>query len=311
MTAKYTFTVFTPTYNRAHTLPRVYESLKKQTFRDFEWLIVDDGSTDGTRELVESWLAESPFPIRYFWQENRHKKVAFNRGVRAAQGRFFLTLDSDDECVPSALERFLWHWNNIPLSQQERFSGVTALCMNEEGRIVGEKFPCKDYIDSDSLEIWYRYGVKGEKWGFIKTEILKLYPFPEDVDGHVPEGIVWSEIGKRYKTRFVNEVLRIYYQKDQGRLMNSGDVEKNAHGHFIWMEYILENEISWFRYKPTWFLKVAANYTRFGWYARKKIAKQSFHTKSRLAKTLIVMMFPVGLLRVVLDKLGKLLGENG
>jgi len=70
----YRFTVFTPTYNRAHTLPRVYESLKHQTFRDFEWLIVDDGSTDNTKELVEVWQKENLFPIRYFWQKKRTQK---------------------------------------------------------------------------------------------------------------------------------------------------------------------------------------------------------------------------------------------
>src|SRR5690606_10486908 len=156
--------------------------------------------------------------IRYFWQENRHKKVAFNRGVREAQGKFFLNLDSDDEIVPFALERFLWHWNKIPVSQQERFSGVTALSMNEEGRIVGDQFPGKDYIDSDSLEIWYKYGVKGDKCGFIKTEILKQYPFPEDIDGHVPESVVWSAIAIKYNTRFINEALLIIHQDGSNRI---------------------------------------------------------------------------------------------
>lgn len=90
-----TFTVFTPTYNRAHTLLRVFSSLQAQTFQDFEWLIVDDGSTDGTEELIKHWGSESHFPVRYFKQENRGKHVAFNRGVREATGQFFLPLDSD------------------------------------------------------------------------------------------------------------------------------------------------------------------------------------------------------------------------
>ena len=86
----YTFTVFTPTFNRAYTLPIVYESLKKQTFRDFEWLIVDDGSTDNTRDLVETWQKEAKFQIRYFWQKNGGKHRARNFGVSQAQGAFFL-----------------------------------------------------------------------------------------------------------------------------------------------------------------------------------------------------------------------------
>jgi len=114
MNWQYRFTVFTPTSNRAHTLSRVYESLKRQTFRDFEWLIVDDGSTDNTREVVEGWQREKLFIIRYFWQKNAHKKVAFNRGVLEADGKFFITLDSDDEALPEALDILDRHWCNIP-----------------------------------------------------------------------------------------------------------------------------------------------------------------------------------------------------
>ena len=88
MSYQYLFTVFTPTYNRASTLPRVYEGLKPQTFRDFEWLIVDDGSRDNTRELVQMWQAEACFPIRYIYQPNRGKPTAFNRGVQEAQGSY-------------------------------------------------------------------------------------------------------------------------------------------------------------------------------------------------------------------------------
>lgn len=299
--ANYTFTVFTPTYNRAHTLPRVYESLKKQTFHDFEWLIVDDGSVDGTAELVTSWQKDTPFPIRYLWQKNRHKKVAFNRGVREARGELFLPLDSDDECVPYALERFIYHWNQIPADLKEKFSGVTALCMDQNGRVIGDYFPGEEHIDSDSQEIRYKYGVRGEKWGFHRTEILREYPFPEDIKGHVPEGLVWSAIAQKYKTRFVNEALRVYYQEGIDRLMKSKDIAGNSHGHFIWMDSILENEINWFWYRPGWFLKIAGNWVRFGWYA--KLIKQNFVHKKLALKLLIIITIPLGLMLLVLDKL--------
>ena len=83
---RHLFTVLTPTYNRAHTLARVYDSLCAQIFQDFEWVVVDDGSTDNTRELVEHWCQTAVFPINYVWQPNQHKKTAFNRGVREARG---------------------------------------------------------------------------------------------------------------------------------------------------------------------------------------------------------------------------------
>ncbi len=93
--------------------PSRLESLLPQTYRDFEWLIVDDGSSDDTKQLVESWQAESKFPIRYIHQQNQGKHTAFNRGVQQAQGELFLTVDSDDAFVPNSLERFLYHWNSI------------------------------------------------------------------------------------------------------------------------------------------------------------------------------------------------------
>src|SRR2546423_7154708 len=121
------FTVLTATYNRAHLLPRVYESLCAQTFRDFEWVIVDDGSTDGTRELVSSWHED--FPIRYFWKPNGGKHTAVNLGVQEAAGQFIVILDSDDRLIPDTLERLDYHWKQIPDPRQ--FAFLVCLCYRE------------------------------------------------------------------------------------------------------------------------------------------------------------------------------------
>jgi glycosyltransferase involved in cell wall biosynthesis len=205
----YTFTVFTPAYNRAHTLPRVFQSLQRQTFRDFEWLIVDDGSTDHTRDVVTQLQAEAGFPIRYLLQPHSGKHVAFNRGVREAAGELFLSLDSDDRCLPEALERFKFHWDAIPTDRKAEFSAVTALWMDENGRVVGDRFP-KDTIDSDSLELTFKFHVRGDKWGFHRTSVLRENPFPEPPGlMFVPESVVWYAIARRHKTRFVNECLGV------------------------------------------------------------------------------------------------------
>ena len=117
------FTVLTPTYNRAHLLPVLYQSLCAQTFRDFEWVIVDDGSMDGTRELVTSW--KPFFPIRYTWKPNGGMHTALNVGTRDAQGEFITQVDSDDYCVPHALERFDNRWRQIP--DPDRFACLIVL----------------------------------------------------------------------------------------------------------------------------------------------------------------------------------------
>ena len=113
-TASHTFTVFTPTFNRRATLEAAYRSLTAQTFRDFEWLVVDDGSTDDTQDFVASLSVEGNFRVVYHYQANSEKHVGLNRAAELAGGRFFATLDSDDEYVPNALERFLHHWDSIP-----------------------------------------------------------------------------------------------------------------------------------------------------------------------------------------------------
>lgn len=300
------FTVFTATYNRAYALPRVYESLRAQIYRNFEWVVVDDGSIDGTNELVKKWQKEAEFPIHYLWQPNRGKHVALNRGVQEARGEFFLALDSDDACVPEALERFKFHWDSIPIEQRGLFTGVTALCRDQNGKIVGDYFPFNP-TDSDSLEIHYRYKVRGEKWGFQRSDVLRQYPFPE-VKGamYVPEGVVWSAIAKSYKTRFVNEVLRIYFiqntfSSDQITRLTSNP-SRNARGGAFYYEFRLNEEITWFRYNPWDFLRSAGNYVRFSLHSGIGILRMLRKIRPTLAKFLFLIALPIGGTVFILEK---------
>jgi glycosyltransferase involved in cell wall biosynthesis len=298
--------VFTPTFNRVHTLPRVYESLKAQIYRNFEWIIVDDGSTDQTNELVKKWQKEAEFPIRYFWQQNEGKHVAFNRGVREAHGEIFLPFDSDDACVPEALERFKFHWDSIPIEQRELFTGVCALCMDQNGKIVGDHFPFEP-TDSNSLEIYYRYKVKGEKWGFQRTEVLHHYPFPE-IQGarYIPEGVIWNAIAKSYKIRFVNEALRIYWiqitnDSDQitQTLRNSF---KYAIGAALYYESCLNEDIVWFRYAPLEFLRSAVHYIRFSLHSGKGTIKMLRNIRPFISKMLVLLTTPIGAILYAFEK---------
>ena len=209
------FTVFTATFNRAHTLPRLYDSLKQQAFKDFEWLIVDDGSSDGTRDLISQWQAEGRIPIRYFFQENSGKHIAINRGVTEAKSELFLFTDSDDWLVPHALERLIFHWDGIEEAQRKSVSGITFLCRYESGKVVGSRFHRNAIID-DPVSFHITHRVHGDKKGFHRTEILKRYPFP-DFPGEkfVPEGLVWNRIASDYQVCFVNEALEVIeYQED-------------------------------------------------------------------------------------------------
>ncbi|MBI4799076.1 MAG: glycosyltransferase family 2 protein [Desulfarculus sp.] len=257
------FTVFTPAYNRAHTLPRVYQSLAAQTFRDFEWLIVDDGSTDGTAELVAAWRGEAAFPIRYLRQENQGKHVAFNRGVELARGELFLTLDSDDACLPQALERLLFHWRDIPAGERARFAGVTARCQDQEGRPLGRPLPAP-VMDLSALELRHGHRYQGELWGFTRTQVLRAFPYPEPPGARfLPEDLVWSPIAARYLTRFVDEPLRVYFTEGGDRLTGSGVPASHLTGLMLWHQMVLNLEIPWLARHPAYFWRSAVNYARF------------------------------------------------
>jgi glycosyltransferase involved in cell wall biosynthesis len=299
---QYVFTVFTPTYNRRHTLHRVYESLKAQTYRDFEWLIVDDGSTDNTCELVEQWQQENLVPIRYIYQENSHKHIAFNRGVREAKGELFLTFDSDDSCEPQALELFKYHWDAIPLDQKEKFSAVTCLCKDRDGKIIGSLFPFNP-TDSDSLEMRYRFKATGEKWGFHRTDVLRQFPHHvEEIIGFfIPESVLWNKIAKKYKTRFVNEALRTYWTDQPSIMRNSQNPRKVAIGAQVNHLDILNDYTEWFRFDPLSFLRSAVHYSRFSFHLGNKIRQQIANIKTSIGKILWLIALPVGYLVYLKD----------
>jgi glycosyltransferase involved in cell wall biosynthesis len=290
---EYAFTVFTPTYNRGDTLERVYSSLCAQTFHSFEWLVVDDGSTDGTRALIEQWREQAQFPVRYIWQENRGKHVAFNVAVREARGELFLCFDSDDACVPHALERFKQHWDSIPSSLRPHFSAVTALCEDQHGNLVGNKFPFP-VTDSNSLEIQYRFHVAGEKWGFHRTDVLREFPFPEVRGTYVPESVVWGRIAQRYATRFVNDILRIYYTDAPSLMRGPQEPGRNALGGRLQHLTVLNEHVNYLRRAPVEFLLSAAHYARFSFHLRSPVRRQLADISNIRGRVLWALGAPAG-----------------
>ncbi|WP_165795277.1 glycosyltransferase family A protein [Deinococcus koreensis] len=289
-----TFTVFTATYNRAHTLGRVYHSLQAQTLRDFEWLIVDDGSTDGTAALVAGWRAQAEFPIRILYQPNAGKAAAFNRGVQEARGELFLNLDSDDACIHTALERLLHHWEAIPAPQRESFTGVTSLCVDQRGLIQGPLFP-HTILDSDSLEVAFRYRDEGERWGFHRTEVLRAFPFPVDRESRfVSESVVWFAIARHYKTRFVNEPLRLYFRPDGAGDHLSELSPGAARGRLPYHLMVLNELLEWLPVAPQEFLRSALAYSRYSFCLGTGLRQQLGQIQARSMKVLIVLVSPVG-----------------
>ncbi|WP_395309806.1 glycosyltransferase family A protein [Mycobacterium sp. AMU20-3851] len=288
-----TFTVFTATFNRAKTLPRVYDSLARQTFRDFEWLIVDDGSTDGTRELVQTWLGEATFPIRYFYKSNGGKHTAWNMGVDRAQGQFFLSLDSDDACTADALRVFNDTWQSIHPDRRAAFTGACCLVMDSNGQILGDRFP-EDVFDSNSNALRFKHHIAGEKWGFHRIDVVREFQFPErEGMRYVPESIVWGRIAARYQERFINKALRIYHTDAEIRLSTPSwrDPECFALGAQCALE---EQAGRWFVNNPIFFLKAAANFSRNSWLSGVGLVTQGRRLNGLAARGLWCAMLPVG-----------------
>lgn len=207
------FSIFIPTYNRAHLLPRALESIAAQTCRDFEVVIVDDGSTDATAALVRDWQARAGFPIVYHRQENQGKHGAHNAALPLLRGELTVILDSDDLLVPDALERLGRHWDAIPPDERERFSGVEGLSAFLDGRLNGSGLP-QAVLDADYLSLRRRHGVRGDMKGCVRTDLLRRFPFPRfEGERHIRPSLLWNRIGREYRTRFVNEVIqRVEFQ---------------------------------------------------------------------------------------------------
>lgn len=288
------FTVFTATHDRAHTLPRVLDCLERQTFRDFEWVIVDDGSTDGTRAMVDGWRSKTDFLLRYVYQPHAGKHVAFNRGVREAKGQLFLSLDSDDGAVPQALERFKSHWESIPNDRRLRFSAATALRMYEDGRPVGDRFP-REITDSEALELYFKYRIRGDKWGFQRTDVLRDYPFPEPPGvTFVSESVVWFAIARRFKTRYVNEYLGINYGSDPDEPRLSNLTVATAQGRLLLHKAVIEDYLDYAVSSPLLILKSLINYSRYSFVSGIGVWGQMRCLRTVGRKALVLSVIPFG-----------------
>ncbi|PSP83939.1 glycosyltransferase family 2 protein [Halobacteriales archaeon QS_1_68_17] len=303
---EFPITVFTPTYNRAARLKRAYESLRDQTYGDFEWLIVDDSSTDGTADLVEQWQAESEFPIRFRVQEHSGKHHAYNIAIEASRGRFFVGLDSDDELFPNALERLLALWDEIP-DDRENISGVSCLNVTEDGDVYGDKFP-EDRMFANYFELRYKHGVEGAGVGCNRTAILRDYPFPtlDDVR-YIPESTVWSEIGKQYTQYCVNEPLGIYHSEtdDEADALTKRGNTDDSKSFVLWHRKRLNEHLPWFRYDPLTFFVSAVGYVRHSLHAGEGPLTQVTRLELLLARLLWAVALPIGSLVYVTDELVK------
>lgn len=198
--------VFTPTYNRVHTLGDLYNSLERQINKNFEWIIVDDGSTDNTNAFIENIIKQKPsFPLIYKRQSNQGKHIAINNGVQKARGKFFLIADSDDILTTDAIETVINWAADLP---EKGYAGLAFLkASKEENNMWGNTFE-GEYKDFTSLER-RKNNISGDKLEVYYTDILKRFPFPQfEGERFITEALVWNRMAaSNLQLRWVNKII--------------------------------------------------------------------------------------------------------
>lgn len=231
-------TIFTPTYNRSSDLIRLYESLTKQTNKDFCWLIVDDGSTDATKDLIESWISIGKIQIQYYYEQNKGKSAAHNYGVEMTDTELFACVDSDDYLSENAIARI----ENIWKSHKTNEIGILAL------RSVTKTENIKTIYKSITLRDAYRkMKIRGDTMLVYKTSIIKKYKFPIfENEKFVPESYLYDLLDKEGVLIFLNEVLYYgEYQSDGYTKNMKNTIKNNPNGYnaFICQRISLDRNI--------------------------------------------------------------------
>lgn len=231
-------TVFTPTYNRAYTLERLYNSLKAQSNKNFEWVVVDDGSLDNTEELIRKFIKkEHSFKIVYYKQKNGGKHRAINKGLEMANGYMFFIVDSDDYLTKDAIEKVLENEKTI---SNCNFAGIAMARAYPNMKMIGTSFGDGDYVDATSLER-KKYNINGDKAEIFYTKLLKKNKFPEiKNEKFMTEAVVWNRIASQgYKIRWYNDIIYICEYLEDGLTKNNNELyKKNPQGTLL---YVKEN----------------------------------------------------------------------
>lgn len=212
-----TLTIFTPSYNRAHTIGRTYESLCRQTCKDFEWLVIDDGSTDNTRQLVEEWIAEDKVPIRYLYQDNQGMHGAHNTAYKNIYTELNTCIDSDDWMPDNAVELILNKWEK---DGSEQYAGIIGLDYANSGELIGTDFPPD--MQKTTLLGFYRGGGKGDKKLVYRTDVVKRYPPYPIFEGEKYVGLsyLYMLIDQDYELLTLNAPLVIVDYQLEGSSYN-------------------------------------------------------------------------------------------
>ena len=229
------FTIITPIYNRRHTLYRTIKSVENQVFRDFEYILVDDGSQQACDDIIADFFDRTTIPVLYIKKTNGGVHTARNIAYREARGKLIIGIDSDDELVPDACKIFANAWNMIPQQYKSSCWQIKGLCSKVDGSICSALFP--QDINSMPIEEAKKYFslANGEQFGCRVASILKenLFPEPEGVT-FVNECVVWVSLESKYRSWGINDVVRIYHTEGDDRICSEKKKSQQSCINAMW-----------------------------------------------------------------------------
>lgn len=285
-------TIFTPTYNRAKKLPQLFQSLLTQDFKNFEWIIVDDGSTDNTELLVQEFIALHKFPIHYIKKENGGKHTAINVGLQNANGDYFFILDSDDFILPNALS-LITNWIDR-VEHIDDIVGVCGRCVYPDRSFIGNKWN-RNFVICDSIEIREKYKLRGDLSEVYKTSILKKFPFLEfPNERFLSEALIWNRIAAEgFKIVYHNEPIKVCEYLTDGLTNHIRFLHRSSpHGTMVYFNEIARNR----KFGIISRMKALINYWRYT--INHAIFKRSKDEKPLLVSYLFI---PLGALLYLID----------
>ena len=284
-------TIFTPTYNRAYTLQDLYSALCNQTDKNFEWLIIDDGSTDCTEELIKTFISDNEINIRYFKQNNGGKHRAINNGISKALGDLFFIVDSDDSLSPQAIEWINQQWDYIKC--KKCLAGISGIRIDKKGNKIGGSDDIWNTIESNAIDIRFKHRIKGDLAEIYKTYILRQFPFPEFRDEKFcPEALIWNRIAQSYNLMY--SYIGIYVCEYLSDGLTSQIIKLRKHSPQSSMLYY--SELYHYKIPIIQKFKAAINYWRFT-----PLKYYSYSHKQNMINPISIACLPIGVCYRILD----------
>lgn len=283
--------VLTPTYNRENLLGRLYQSLIENSKEEIEieWLIMDDGSTDDTKNLVHQWKEEKKISIEYFYQENQGKMKALNNLVEKASGDLIIECDSDDYFTPNAFDVIKKEYQN---NKQENIYAMCFLKNNQNGQNMGKNFKNQT---TTMFDLYFKEGEDGEKCLVFNASIRKKYKYElENNESFITEARMYHKMDLHYKILCINKPIMICeYQLDGYSKNIKQQFQENPYGYYEYFKEIFEHDMRKVKWKKR--LYVIKHYILFTYLTKRKKARKN--VKGITNKILYSILYMPGMIK--------------